>query len=283
MPKIAVITDSDSSLPQDAAERLGIQQVPITIHFENQVYTTGVDIDDKLLFELVDRTHKLPTTSAPSPGAFSAAYEHAFRQGAEAIICICVSSKISATYQAALAACETFPGADITVIDSLTLSLGQGFMALAAAEAVARGAGKAEALACAAGVGPRLHLYAVLSTLKYLAMSGRVGKLAAGMADTLNIKPILTVDEGKLVLLERVRTRKKAIDRILQLMHNALDGRSIERLAILHINDPQHARELEEQLRREFPCPETVLTAEFTPGLSVHAGSGVVGVVLQTP
>ncbi|MDR3578162.1 MAG: DegV family protein [Anaerolineaceae bacterium] len=280
MPKIAVITDTDSSLPPQIADKYGIQQVPITIHFEDHSYTSGVDIDDKLLFELVDRFNKLPTTSAPSPSAYSAAYESAFSQGAESIVSICVSSKVSSTYDAALSASENFPGRDITVIDSKNLSMAQGFMAIAAAEAAQRGASKDEVLATISSMGPRLQLFAVLSTLKYLALSGRVGKFVAGMADTFNIKPILTMDDGKLVLLERVRTRNKAVERVLELLHKSLDGKPIERVAILHINDLKRAGEFQKQLCAEFHCPDSILTVEFTPGLSVHAGSGVVGVVV---
>lgn len=280
MSKIAIITDTDSSLPVEIAGRYGIQQVPITVHFGNETYTTGVDIDDRRLFEIVDRTNRLPTTSAPAPSAFASAYEKAFSGGAEAIITICVSSQVSATYQAALSACGDFPGQEISVVDSRNLSMGQGFMALAAAEAVQNGAGKAEALAVVADVGRRLRLFAVLATLKYLALSGRVGKIAAGMADTLNIKPILTVEDGKLVLLERVRTRRKAIERTIELVRRGLEGKAIERLAILHINSLDRAREFQQQVCAEFSCPDPIVTAEFTPGLSVHAGAGVVGLVV---
>ncbi|MBE3143835.1 MAG: DegV family protein, partial [Planctomycetes bacterium] len=94
MDKIAIVTDTDSSLPVDLAEKYAIQQVPITIHFEDSSYTSGVDIDDRLLFEIIDRQKKLPTTSAPPPSAFASAYETAFKDGVDSIVCICVSSKI---------------------------------------------------------------------------------------------------------------------------------------------------------------------------------------------
>ena len=279
MPKTAVITDTDSSLPADLAGQYGIEQVPITVHFDDRSYTCGLDIDDRKLFELVDQTNRLPTTSAPSPAAFAAAYERAFSQGSESIVCVCVSSKVSSTYASALSACEQFPGKEIAVIDSLSVSMGQGFMALAAAEAAAHGAGMDEVLDAVAGVEKRVHLFAVLSTLKYLALSGRVGKFVAGMADTLNIKPILTVEDGKLVLLERVRTRGKAVERLLDLVDSSLGGKPAERVAILHITDYDRACELRSQLCARVSCPESIPIAEFTPGLSVHAGSGVVGVV----
>jgi DegV family protein with EDD domain len=281
MPKIAIITDTDSSLPPQLANRYAIRQVPITVHFDGETYTTGVDIDDRLLFEKIDRLGRLPTTSAPSPGAFSTAYEAAFQEGAEGIVCICVSSKVSATYTAALAACDSFPGRAVRVIDSLALSMGQGFMALAAAEAAAQGASLEEAVARAEDVGRRLHLYAVLSTLKYLALSGRVGKLVAGMADTLNIKPLLTVQDGKLDLLERIRTHGKAVERMLDLTQAALAGKAVERLAVIHVNNPEGATRLQAQICARLACPGEILVSEFTPGLSVHAGSGVVGLVIQ--
>ncbi len=283
MKKIAIITDTDSSLPPEVAARHGIHLVPITINFDDETYTTGVDIDDRLLFEKVDRLNKLPTTSAPSPNAFADEFEAAFKDGAETVICICVSSLVSSTYNAAFTARQTFPERDITVIDSLTLCMGQGFLALLAAEAAQKGASRDQILALLEDAGPRLHLYAVLPTLKYLAMSGRVGKFVAGMAATLNIKPILTIQDGKLVLLERVRTRKNAIERMLELAHSCVDGgTSVERAAIIYVNDLEGAHELEKMLRARLPLPPAVLTAPFTPGLSVHAGTGVVGVVILT-
>lgn len=280
MKKIAIVTDTDSSLPPVTAEQFGIQQVPITVHFDQDSFTTGVDINDASLFTKVDQLKKLPTTSAPSPHAFASAYEKAFQDGADAVVCICVSSKVSATYNSALTACEVFPGRDITVVDSLSLSMGQGFMALTAAEAARAGASKEQVIEQVTETGKRIQLYAVLSTLKYLAMSGRVGKLVAGMADTLNIKPVLTVNEGKLDLLERVRTRKKAIDRMFELIQSGLDGKAIERAAVIHVTDQNGALELQDQIRAKFAYQGPVITAEFTPGLSVHAGSGVVGMVI---
>jgi DegV family protein with EDD domain len=282
MNKIAIITDTDSSLPVELADQYHIRQVPITIHFEDSSYTTGVDINDRLLFEIIDRKKKLPTTSAPSPNAFASAYESALKENVDAIVCICVSSKISATYSSAVTACELFPQADISVIDSLNLSMAQGFMVLAAAEAASQGAGKQAIIDQALNAGQHSRLFAVLATVKYLAMSGRVGKVAAGMADTLNIKPILTVQDGKLDLLERVRTRKKAMERALELTLSSVNGKTIERIAFLHVNNPEGARELQDQLCNVLPCQPSIITTEFSPGLSVHAGSGVVGVAFQT-
>jgi DegV family protein with EDD domain len=122
MSSIAIITDTDASLPAEVAARYGIRQVPITVHFGQETFETGVDIDDARLFERVDREGKLPTTSAPAPGKFAEAYQAAFDAGAETVICFCVSGEVSATYSAAVNARDLLPEHDITVVDSRSFS-----------------------------------------------------------------------------------------------------------------------------------------------------------------
>jgi DegV family protein with EDD domain len=278
MPNIAIVTDTDASLPADLAARYHIRQVPILVHFGQETLKTGKEIDDAALFARVDRGGRLPTTSAPAPGQFAKAYQAAFDEGADEILCLTVSGEVSATYNAAVVACDLFPERQIRVVDTRSLTMGQGFMVLTAAEAVEAGASAAEAAAEALAVGERTHIYASLSTVKYLAMSGRVGHLAAGMADLLNVKPVLSLRDGKLDLLERVRTQKKAWLRVIERTAQALDGRPIERMAVVHVAVPDDARRFEAEIRVSLPCPEEILMAELTPGLSVHGGAGMIGV-----
>jgi DegV family protein with EDD domain len=248
------------------------------IQFGEESIRAVYDIDDSTTFARIDLAGKLPTTSAPSPGQFTLEFKNAFDQGADAILCFTVSSEVSATYAAAITASREFPERDIAVVDTRSLSMGQGFQVIYAAEAIRQGATKDEAAAAARSVGGRTTFFAALSTLKYLAMSGRVGHLAAGFADLLNVKPILTINNGKLELLERVRTKNKAWARIQELTGEKINNRSIERMAIAHVAASDSAREFESLLRKAIPCPDEIIHCELTPGLSVHSGAGLVGV-----
>lgn len=282
MSKIKIVTDSDSNLPFDLAKKHGITLVPITIQFGEESFADMIDIQNPVLFERIDKTGKLPTTAAPSPAAFVKAFSAAFDEGADSIICICVSSKVSRTHESALAARDEFPDKKITIIDSEFLSLGQGYLAIAAAEAVAAGASHEEAVDKTVAMIPRLVLYGALSTLKYLALGGRVSNLAASMANMLNIRPILTIRGGKLDLLEKVRTRKVAMDRLVELLVVAVGNKTVDRICIIHVLNLEDAEFLKSKLEEKLHLPVDVPYLDFGPGLSVHAGVGLVGAVILT-
>jgi DegV family protein with EDD domain len=278
VPSVAIITDTDSSLPSDLAARHGIRLVPISVHFGQDTLRAAVDVDDAALFARVDREGKYPTTSAPTPGEFAEAYRAAFASGVDEIVCICVSSALSAVGQAATTAAETMPDRKITIVDSQAVAMVQGFMVLAAAEAAQAGAPADEIIQRSLAVRDRSFIYGALATLKYLAMSGRVGHVAAGFANLLEVKPIVTLVDGKLQMLERVRSRKRALARVVELTAEALDGRPLVRLAVQHGACPEEAMAFKEQLCAAIPCPSEIILAEFTPGLSVHTGAGLIGV-----
>jgi DegV family protein with EDD domain len=179
MQNIAIISDIDSSIPFDLAARYNIYQVPVTVHFGEESYEAVYAINDADTFNRIDREGKLPTTAAPSPGKFISSFENIFNGGAEKIICLCVSSAVSATDSAAVEARKSFPDREITVLDSTSLSMGLGYMALAAAEAVSQGASVNEIVSMIMDIRDRTYIFAALSTLKYLVLGGRVSNLAA--------------------------------------------------------------------------------------------------------
>lgn len=279
MSKIAIITDTDSSLSADVAHSYNIQLVPIGINFGDESFTTGVDIDDARLFDRVNRLGKLPTTAAPTPEHFLRAYQQAFDGGAEALICYCISAKMSATYSAAVLAREMLPDREIEVVDTNSVSLGQGYMALAAADIIRAGGSMADALEASQSIGRRALLFGALATLKYLVLGGRLSRLQGNMADFLDIRPVLTLNDGRLEMLERTRTHKKAVSRLIELMSNALNGRSFEKLGIVHTDCLEEAEALAEKVRAALPCPTEIMISEFTPGLSVHTGPGMLGLL----
>jgi DegV family protein with EDD domain len=282
MSRIAIITDTDSALPPELAKKYNIVQIPIIIQFGEESFRTGIEIDTAGTFARIDKEGKLPTTAAPSPGQFVEAFKAAFDSGAEAIICFNISCEMSATYASAHQAAEMFPDRRIEVIDTRSVAMGQGFMAIAAAEAVERGSTIEEAIAAAMNVRERTYLFGALPTLKYIAMSGRVSALAAGMAGLLDIKPVLTLQNGKLELLEKIRTQGKAWNRAVELTVEKAAGRKVEQMAIMHVNAIDAAHQFATLVGAALPCPEEIIFADMTAGLAVHTGTGMVAVVFVT-
>jgi DegV family protein with EDD domain len=279
MSRIAIITDTDSALPGELAKKYGIVQVPIIIQFGNESFLDVFAINNETLFPRIDKEGKLPTTAAPSPGQFAEAFKSAFASGADEILCLNISSEMSATYASARQAAEMFPEKHIEVMDTRSLAMGQGYMAIAAAEAVAKGGSIADAIAAAEDIRDRSYLFGALATLKYIAMSGRVSALAAGMAGLLDIKPILSLQNGKLSLLEKIRTQSKAWNRAIELTVETAAGRKIEKMAVLNVRCPDAAKQFETQLRAAMPCPAEITHADMNPGLACHTGAGMVAVV----
>ena len=276
MKKIFIITDTNASLPKKIIEKYQIIEVPINIQFSEETYVTGETIDDAKLFGLIDDRKVIPTTAAPSPSAFERAYQTALDRGAEKILCICCSGQVSATCNSAVMAKEGFPEVEIHVVDSLGLSLAEGFQVMAAAEAIEAGKDMPEIIKIIDRVRDQMIVYAALPTLKYLAMGGRMGKLAAGLGNTLEIKPILTLQDGKLDLLEKVRTWRKAKQRLVELAVENAKGTVIERVGLIHVNNEAGVLALYNELRDALNITLDPILAEFTPGLSVHTGSGVI-------
>jgi len=278
MAKISIITDTDSSLPGDMAAAYNILQVPISIHMGDELSGTDHTISNAELFAKVDALGKLPTTAAPTPGIFIEYFKRVFSEHKpDTLIYYAISGEMSATIKSAQIAADDLKDYDIRVIDSNTLSMAQGYMVLAAAEAAKEGKNVQEVIKIAENIRDNTVLYGALATLKYLSMSGRVSQVTAGMAGMLDIKPILSVQNGKLDMLEKVRTRKKSWARMIELVNDDIGKRKIARACVLHVNARQAAEEFEVILRNALKCPADVPIVEVNPGLSVHTGAGLIG------
>jgi DegV family protein with EDD domain len=272
---IKIVTDSTADVPQELLERYDIRVVPINILFGTETYQEGIGIDRPTFFRKLEEV--MPTSSQPSPGQFAEVYRELAEQG-HSILSIIITSKHSGTYQSAVLAKSMMPEADIEVFDTLSISIGTGYQVLAAARAAEEGKSMGEIIQMLEGIRSRMHLYLTPSTLKYLQKSGRVGKLAGALASLLNVKPVIKVEDGVLEAFQNVRTRSKAIDRIVELTAEAVGTTEPVKLGIPHAEVPAEAEELRERLERTFNCAE-MHVVDLACSLTVHGGPGIVGLV----
>ncbi|HXG42095.1 MAG TPA: DegV family protein [Dehalococcoidia bacterium] len=272
---VKIVTDSTADLPPELVRELDIAVVPLTVVFGDRAYKEGVDIDHDTFYRLLQESKALPTTSAPSVGEMLQAYEEVLRE-AEELVCIHISSKLSATYNNACRAAEALRerGARIEVVDSLNVSMGMGFIVLTAARAARGGASMEQVLAIARHCVDRVRLYFVLDTLEYLRRGGRIGRARAFLGSLLHVKPILSLREGEVHPEGRVRTRRQARERLLQL---ALATPRIKEMAVGYTTDREEAEALLERVRPMLPHARPYLV-RIGPVVGTHAGPGLLGV-----
>jgi DegV family protein with EDD domain len=279
MPSVAIVTDSTSCLPQEEVERYSIEVVPVNLIHEGRVYRDGHDLTLEEFYCLLKKAKKLPTTSPASPGDYLEVFRRV-GQKARSILCISVSGKLSGMFDSARAAAElardVLPRTAIQVLDSGTAAMAQGFVVLAAARAARLGKDLKEVTEAATRTMPLVELVAVLDTLHYLARGGRVPQVAAWAASLLQIKPILALSHGEAGLLERVRTRKKAFSRLVEIMRERIGRKRPLHASVFHAQALEEALALREEILRELQPQELYIT-QFTPVMGVHTGPGVVG------
>jgi len=274
---VKIVTDSTADLPPQLAQQLGIIVVPVYVRFGEKVYRDGVDIsEDEFYQKLVDSpTH--PTTSQPSPGDFADVYSK-LSQETDEIVSIQVTSKLSGTYNSALQGRE-LAGARcrIEVVDSLALSMGLGLIAMAAARLAAAGESLPIVMEEIRQAIPNIRLLGVFDTLKYLLRGGRIGKAKALLGSILNVKPLITIRDGELFPAGQARTRSKGIERLFELVKNALN---IQEIAIVHSTTPDEASSLRERIGSIFD-KKRIHTARLGPALGVHGGPGTLILALR--
>jgi DegV family protein with EDD domain len=278
LPKIGIVTDSTADIPDDLVQELGITVVPLKVIFDDhEVLRDGVDIQREEFYDRLQKAKTLPRTSQPTPAEFAATYENLATKY-ETIISIHISSKMSGTIQSARMGAQMVPGADIVVIDSTYVSMGCGLIVLEAAKAAQAGKTKEEILSLIDQMISRMLVYFIPETLEYLEKGGRIGKAQAFAGTLLSIKPIVYISEGIIHPYEKVRGRKRAIERLVQVVSEKV-GRKEVLCALPHGMDPEGVEELRKRVVTQLNVVAEPIV--YVPGAIVgtHAGPGVLGLI----
>jgi DegV family protein with EDD domain len=279
MSKVAVVTDSTAYIPEDMLNGLPIHSLPLQVIWGEKVYLDNVDIHPQEFYERLKTAKVMPTTSQVTPAAFQKLYAQLLDEGYE-IFSTHISSKLSGTLDSAHQARDNFPGASIELFDTLTSGMALGFQALVVARAAAEGASIKECKELALQARDNSEIFFVVSTLEFLRRGGRIGGAAAFLGTALNLKPILTVKEGKVAAVEKVRTMSKALDRLTDMVEQRIGDRRPIRLASLHANAPTEASALLDRVRQRFGTSDVsdAVLSEVSPVIGTHTGPGTVGI-----
>ena len=281
---VRIVTDSTSDLPAEACQDLDITVVPLTVMFGDQGYRDGVDLSADEFYKKLIESNRLPTTSQPSVGAFAEAYKEVAKETDE-ILSIHISGKLSQTYNSArLAASEMEGGSKVEVMDSLQVSLGLGAIVITAARAAKDGASMDELKQLVANMMPGTRTLALLETLEYLAKGGRIGKVQAYLGNSLRplsifkVIPIVEVRDGEAHPFERVRTRRKGLDRLIA---EAQGEGGIKMAGVAYSTNREEAESVLESLR-PLVKTENLVLSRFGPVLGTHLGPGALGLGFST-
>jgi len=277
--KVAVVTDGACSLTPATGQEYGVHVAPVYVTFGDKTFQAGVNLDADEFYRLLRSSPRLPMTAQPTAQDFERLFR-ALAQQAEAIVAVVISPHMSATLDSALAAKAQLPDIPIHVIDSRSVSIGLGMMAIAAARAAAAGQDAGQVVRLVEELTAKMNIIFTVETLEYLHKGGRIGGATAFLGTKLSIKPILHVENGRIEPLERQRTRKRSVARLLELMEQRV-GTSEVHAAILHCDALADAQDLCGQVAARFHCAE-LLTVEAGPVIGTHAGPGTLGLVFYT-
>ncbi|GAB4444648.1 MAG: DegV family protein [Anaerolineae bacterium] len=276
---IRVVTDSTSYIPPNLLQRHQIAVAPLKVLFGAETYAEITGLSNADFYRRLATTSDFPTTSQPASGEFKQIYQQILQQDPTAqILVLTISSRLSGTYSSAVTAAEGLPEAAITVFDSLSAAMGLGLMALTAAEMAAAGQTLPAILSRLEQMRRDTHIVLVVDTLEYLKRGGRIGSAAAFLGTLLNTKPILAVVEGKLQPLDRVRTKKRALERLfVELESKLTDPRQAVQAGVMHIAAEAEMDSMAALLKSRFNITR-LYTSELGPVVGAHLGPGALGV-----
>ncbi|MBM3143599.1 MAG: DegV family protein [Chloroflexi bacterium] len=270
--RIGIVTDSTADVPPEIVAQHQIEVIPAIIVMEGKSLVDGKDISRGEFYEKLPTLETLPTTAAPSSGAFHSAYERLFQEGAQAILSLHVASQLSGMYNTAKMAAQAF-GERVHIFDSRSVSMGLGFQVIAAAEAVTQSLSVEKIIHHLQAVRDKIRVIAMLDTLENIRRSGRVSWLTARIGSLLNIKLFVEVLDGAVLNLGQARTRRKGIAHLEELIRKL--GK-LERLAILHSNAEADARQLLADLNLDLSTSPHIVNV--TPVIGVHVGVNGLGI-----
>ncbi len=275
---VAIVTDSTAYLPRAALERHGITAVPLTVVLGDEALEEGTEISARSVAQALQK-RKYVTTSRPAPEAFAETYREVAAAGASGIVSLHLSSEFSGTYDAAVLAAKEAP-VPVRVVDTGMVAMALGFCALAAAEVAQSGGDVDEAVAAAEKRAEGTSAYFYVDTLEYLRRGGRIGAAQALLGSALAVKPLLQLTDGRIELLEKVRTASKAIARLEEIVAERAGTDPVD-VAVHHLAATERADALADRLRARVPGLTDLHVSEVGAVIGAHTGPGLLGVVLS--
>ncbi len=274
---IKIITDTTSGLPPELARARDIPILPQIIIFGEEAYRDDTEMDTRMFLQRLRSSPTLPKTAAPPPALYNPIFERLLAEGYRTIICLHPSSELSGTVRSALTAAQDFPGADIRVVDTRTIAAPLATAVLLAARWAQEGVDADSIIARVQALLARQRVYFVVDTLEYLHRGGRIGGAQALLGGLLQVKPILTLRDGRVEPFEKQRTQRRALERIRELVLEECPPTPESYLAVMHADAEATARELAADFSARLGIPEVPIY-ELPPAIVTHAGPGVLAV-----
>ncbi|MBX7250510.1 MAG: DegV family protein [Candidatus Promineofilum sp.] len=272
---VKIITDTTACLSPEIARRYDIPVIPQIVHFGEETFYEGVDMDAEAFMNRLKASAALPKTAAPPPELFVEQFRRWAPLG-EPIVCLHPSAEISGTIRSVTVAAAEFPDADIRIVDTRLVASPLGTIVQLAAEAAVRGADADAIVALANDLSRRGRIYFLVSTLEYLARGGRIGGASALVGSLLSVKPILQLQDGRIEQYERERTQKRALARLKEIVREQIPGDGRGYLSILYAGNPEEGRALADDLGRAINQPD-VPVVSMPPAIITHGGPGLLG------
>ena len=273
---VKIVADTTCGLPRDLCEASGIPLLPQVVIFGDQSFHDDSELDTATFLKKLKASPTLPKTSAPEPSLYQPIFREALEQN-ESVIVVAPSSKISGTVRSAQTAAQEFPKLDVRIIDTLTISCNLGSLVLVADNMSKAGCSANEIEAKLNNMIPRGRVYFMVDTLEYLAKGGRIGGARALLGELIQIKPILAISNGQAEPYEQQRTRKRAVDRLVEIVAEQCKGGVESYLSMLQVEAREDAQAIAEELKVRVSVPKIPIY-ELPPAIVVHSGPKAMGV-----